>query len=422
MRRHFRAGLIFVLVLPIALSGSQIPSSTQPFADSGKAFSADTIVALLREGVPLQLWACTIKGELEFHETVRTPLVVDNCVFRDRVDFSRTMFCQRVELSGSQFDTMVSFKECKLQECDFSGARFRYRASFENAVFRRIAKQTTARFFFNDPPAYLDFDDAKFLSVISFEGVAPDTTSFLRSVFSGRMALRFQNPEVVYFEPRKISEDGMHSLARATGLRNLRYIDNAAPLAKLRRFFRENGYRQQEREITCALERHDQGILKKMVFDWPFEYGSNLARPFKIVWYYMFPICCAFYNLVFRFRIARGVLVSITLDDDTTVEPKSIRKRIGPYDVSPRGGASYARVWLWREFKMCCVAIFYGFLNTFNLGFRDFDFARWVRIVMPWKLDFQPVGLVRTISGLQAIFSVLLMAFGLLFYFGRFFD
>jgi len=416
------------------------------FVRTKAGVAAATIAQHLEAGDDIRLNECDILGKLTFPDTAQGIISIENCrfehvIFRetcflDSVTMSNCYFHGETEFWGVEFNAAASFQGSKFHSrpififasfhdgSDFEYCRFEYGATFfgatfeGNAVFSKAVFHWTANFrnakFYGkgiigvgDPTGALVIGEAS----VSFYHTSFDTVCFANS-----------NLGSAIFEPRGLSDYSMSTLAVAKSLRNLQYFSTADELTTLRKYFREHQHRQKEREITCALERQNQPLIERLLFDWLFEYGSNLARPFKIVFCYIFPICFAFYFLVFRFRIARGVLVTVTLEDDTSHESKTIRKRIAPYDITAHGRLSYVRAWLWREFKIVCVTVFYTLLNTFNLGFRDFDFGRWLRLILPWKVDFQSVGLVKTISGLQAIFSILLMAFGLLFYFGRFFD
>jgi len=59
---------------------------------------------------------------------------------------------------------------------------------------------------------------------------------------------------------------------------------------------------------------------------------------------------------------------------------------------------------------------------TFNIGFRDINFGRWLRMLTKHEYDLKPVGWVRTVAGLQSLVSVYLVALWFLTYFGRPFE
>ena len=61
-------------------------------------------------------------------------------------------------------------------------------------------------------------------------------------------------------------------------------------------------------------------------------------------------------------------------------------------------------------------------MSTFNIGFKEFNFGRWIRLLQPRDFDIKAVGWARVVSGIQALVSVGLLALSLLSYFGRPFE
>jgi hypothetical protein len=64
-------------------------------------------------------------------------------------------------------------------------------------------------------------------------------------------------------------------------------------------------------------------------------------------------------------------------------------------------------------------AMFFSLMSAFNIGFRDINFGRWVRILTKCEYDLKAVGWARTVSGFQSLLSVYLIALWVLTYFGR---
>ena len=91
------------------------------------------------------------------------------------------------------------------------------------------------------------------------------------------------NPSLLFFSSHDIDK-----LAGARGLAELWYTISPQSLVKLRKSFKEAGYRQQEREISCSLKRSDSfqaweegGVGRiKAVFNYAFfdltcKYGTS---------------------------------------------------------------------------------------------------------------------------------------------------
>jgi hypothetical protein len=63
--------------------------------------------------------------------------------------------------------------------------------------------------------------------------------------------------------------------------------------------------------------------------------------------------------------------------------------------------------------------MFFSLMSAFNIGFRDINFGRWLRLLTRREFDIKAVGWTRVVAGWQALISVYLIALWLLTYFGR---
>ena len=64
----------------------------------------------------------------------------------------------------------------------------------------------------------------------------------------------------------------------------------------------------------------------------------------------------------------------------------------------------------------------FSLMSAFNIGLRDLDFGSWIRMLRTREYEIRPTGWVRTVSGVQALFSVYLFALWALTCFGRPFE
>jgi hypothetical protein len=62
---------------------------------------------------------------------------------------------------------------------------------------------------------------------------------------------------------------------------------------------------------------------------------------------------------------------------------------------------------------------YFSLLSTFQIGFRDFSVGSWLTRTQPRQFVLEATGWVRTVSGLQSLLSVYLLAMWVLTYFGR---
>ena len=66
-------------------------------------------------------------------------------------------------------------------------------------------------------------------------------------------------------------------------------------------------------------------------------------------------------------------------------------------------------------------AVFFSLMSAFNIGFREIDFGRWLRLLPRTEFDLKAKGWMRTVAGFQSLLSVYL-ALWVLSYFGRPFE
>ncbi len=62
------------------------------------------------------------------------------------------------------------------------------------------------------------------------------------------------------------------------------------------------------------------------------------------------------------------------------------------------------------------VALF-SLMSAFNIGFRELNFGRWIRLLQTREFDIKARGKLRFVSGMQSLLSVGFLALSLLSYF-----
>jgi hypothetical protein len=61
-------------------------------------------------------------------------------------------------------------------------------------------------------------------------------------------------------------------------------------------------------------------------------------------------------------------------------------------------------------------------MRAFNIGFRDINFGRWLRLLPRTEYDLKAKGGARTVAGFQSLVSFYMIALWVLTYFGRPFE
>jgi hypothetical protein len=239
----------------------------------------------------------------------------------------------------------------------------------------------------------------------------------------------------VNFDRAKFEPDSLPALrgiSLAHNLELLTYNYNPAALAQLRKQFEDVGLREQERKITYALKRQEaklawaQGnfasfIFNEVFFDSTSQYGMSPGRPLilgVVLWF----LCSLLYFVCMHtpgeaglYRVyGKGILNS-----------PSIQQRVEKIS-SRRTTRLRSSRWLVQVFRRECrllrTSMFFSLMSAFNIGFRDINFGRWLRLLTRQEFDIKALGWARVIAGWQSLISVYLIALWVLTYFGRPFD
>ncbi|MBU1318411.1 MAG: hypothetical protein KKG33_00755 [candidate division Zixibacteria bacterium] len=74
--------------------------------------------------------------------------------------------------------------------------------------------------------------------------------------------------------------------------------------------------------------------------------------------------------------------------------------------------------WVPMFIRLIWWAFFFSSVSAFNIGFRDVNFGRWLRLLTRKEFDLKATGWVRVVSGFQALSSVYLVGFWILSFAG----
>jgi hypothetical protein len=225
----------------------------------------------------------------------------------------------------------------------------------------------------------------------------------------------------VVFEPKNLPAP--REMALALGLGLMRYDQDPGPLTQPRKQFQDAGYREQEREITYALNREESNRdslierwFRRIAFDWTCQYGLAPGRPLLIV-LCLWLLCSFVYVMFIHWGGRSGIyfLASRSLPGKSNVRGKQIRP--GAIRAAEKGKVRV--LGLRQELRLLRTAMFFGLLSAFSIGFRDIAFGRWLRMLTKREYDLKSTGWARPVSGLQSLISVYLIALWVLSYFGR---
>jgi uncharacterized protein YjbI with pentapeptide repeats len=227
-------------------------------------------------------------------------------------------------------------------------------------------------------------------------------------------------------------------------------FQNPYPLIDIRNSLKKSGYLAAELEVNLAYKRHTQSILEMIFFDWTCEYGAAPWRPLIIALMLALP-ATLLYWLGFRHRWFGSQLLLVErrgrIDFETPLgnpltrpnwrEPHCIERRSSRVRLRFSRGLSPLHTPRWLRLRRLLAsfgprlrweagffkaAVFFSLISVVNLGFNGFDFGRWVRMLLFREYDLKARGWLRTVSGLQSLIGLGLLALSILSYFGHPFE
>ena len=250
------------------------------------------------------------------------------------------------------------------------------------------------------------------------------------------------------------------NLAGATGIKSMVYDyysheNFPATLVPLRKHLRENGYDREATEITYFIEHglieealyitggymentlmnRVGAYLRYYAFDWTVEFGVN-PKGAIIGIIYVLLMCTGIYFLMFwlnylcptwevgvimkvspkaptKTGIDIGEVIDGTYDTENMLKPvNELIRTLPPW--GPDRELDFKSYWY--MFKQ---ALWFSVLSSFHFGWRDLNVGNWLTRMQPTPFTYKPTGLFRTISGIQSLLCIYLLALFVLSYFGH---
>jgi len=200
-------------------------------------------------------------------------------------------------------------------------------------------------------------------------------------------------------------------------------------LVQLRELLKKAGLRDLEREATFAIERRrtrDQievarirtpatvaeGLFRWLAYDLTTAYGLHPARAMIVLL-----VAAALLIPVYLVALARAPVPPKRTGGIYRVWPAN---RIETASDGPRLDAA-PRVERLHPGTLGTVgwAAYFSLLSACHIGFREFNVGKWIAAVQAREYELRATGWVRTVSGLQSLLSLYLLAIWVLTYFGR---
>lgn len=243
------------------------------------------------------------------------------------------------------------------------------------------------------------------------------------------------------FDPMAGKLPDVSSIALAEGLSAMTFLLTPQALVELREAFKKNGLRQPERDVTFAIRHTDRKRawgrivdpssqtsparrffdaievgFSFLLFELPSAWGMSPGRPLRILGL-LLPLFAVPYWLALQAPTGSegGIWAVWAADrvnrhegDDKPVLLTAVAWPAGPgprRELSWNGALGFA--------------LYFSLLSAFHIGWREFNVGIWLTRLQPHEYTLRATRWVRTVSGIQSLVSVYLIALWAVTYFGR---
>lgn len=194
-------------------------------------------------------------------------------------------------------------------------------------------------------------------------------------------------------------------------LYSLTYTVSPHSLYELRNTAKHAGLKFHEKELTYAIMHNERlktygplwGGVTYLAFEFPSGWGRYPGRPLLIM-LLLIPVFFIPYLLALLVEKKDGLWQTWPEDrnrsDLGSIEPQLLHFK-------------------WNQFRAYAYAFYFSVLSAFHIGWRDLNVGTWITRMQPREYTLRATGWVRTVSGIQSLISVYLLALAILTYFGR---
>jgi hypothetical protein len=236
-------------------------------------------------------------------------------------------------------------------------------------------------------------------------------------------------------------------------LEKMAFAVSPAGLIELREVFKSAGMRTEERQLTYAIERSkrrqawnplwynpkaedprpwlkqlagkSESLFSYVLFELPSGYGMVPSRALATLGLLILVFSLVYMVALVKARRRAGIWVTWPTDRVYQEEGTKDATRVTTTFFFPRLQARAAGRWwgvLLRGVSIPLIALYFSLLSAFSLGWRELNVGTWIARVQSREYVLRATGWVRTVSGIQSLLSVYLLALWVLTYFGRPFE
>jgi uncharacterized protein YjbI with pentapeptide repeats len=230
-----------------------------------------------------------------------------------------------------------------------------------------------------------------------------------------------------YFDVDYESLPDTISFAGAQNVQSLRSCEAPFALTVMREQLKKTGFVDQARALTYAI-RHQERLREKglsryvsyVLFEGPSEWGMSPSRPLKL----LFVIIClsaAFYARALNPESSGRLWLTFPADSIEKYGSATAPERL---TLAWRNAGTEVKLigrWLRRP-RQLFIAMAFSLSSAFSIGWHDLNLGAWLTRIWGREYVIRATGWVRTISGIQSVVSMYLVALWVLAYFGSPFD
>jgi uncharacterized protein YjbI with pentapeptide repeats len=314
-----------------------------------------------------------------------------------------------IKFWNSEFDS-TNFTKSKIIKCNFTGSNFR-KAILSGAVLAKSVFDS------------VDFWYAIFpsnLISLSFKGARLNSGDLVNS------NLMYADLEGAYYEYVDYKNEQLlnyphpspKNIASARNLDYLKYENDSSILISLMKHLKNNGFSSAARKVQTAFYREDirhggKSIsIYKRFFGIFCGYGSDPLLPIIILLISIGVFTIIYLIIIYKKNHSFEILTEVYPGQNQyKIEMEGIRYK------NRRPSEIYNNFWYF-----LLVSILFSIMSTGNFRFREIELGVWIRKFWIKDYKIKSKGMPRIISGIQSVFSIILLTAVFLCLFSNFFD
>jgi hypothetical protein len=212
------------------------------------------------------------------------------------------------------------------------------------------------------------------------------------------------------FEPASLPD--VQSLVNAKGLKSLKWKHAPTMVIALRNKFKEAGMTREERQVVYSIMRGESATVSGVeqafgyvLLELTTEWGVAPWRPLWIL-IALIPFFSMIYAGAIMMPPARGGIWRVW--DKDRIEPALEHEAPTKLTI--------------KNCRALTTALYFSVLSAFFVGWHEVNIGSWINRLSPREATLRGTGWVRTVSGVQSLVSVFLLALWIVCYFGRPFE